>query len=218
MSGSSHRGLRCNQRSPLALAAVAIVASAGSLAPLIELLSGISPRCPAAILVAMHTGPQSILASLLSAHSPLHVKNAQHRERVRSGIVYVAPPERHVLVNADRTLSVVERERIRFVRPSGDWLLNSVAGSYADMGIAVILSGYRDDGARGALNVVRAGGEVIVQAPQTCKVPEMPSAALRMTGTPSVLAPAEIATALNRRLAGFDFDREWRRFEDPFAA
>ena len=68
----------------------------------------------AAVLVAMHTGPRSMLASVLAPHCRLRVKYAEDGEPLRPGTVYIAPALKHVVVNADRTMSVVERDRVRF--------------------------------------------------------------------------------------------------------
>ena len=82
----------------------------------------------------------------------------------------------------------------------------------------MVLSGYRDDGAQGAVHVQRAGGHVIVQDPDTCKVPEMPLAALRRARCDLTLPPEGIAAAIADRLASVDFKRERLRFNNPFAA
>jgi two-component system chemotaxis response regulator CheB len=218
MSGSGHNSARCKGRSARASAAVAFAASAGSLAPLMDVVSGFSRECPAAVIVAMHTGPRSVLPALLAPRCRLRVKHAEDGEPLRAGTVYIAPALRQVVVNADRTMSVLERDRVRFVRPSADWLFTSLAASYGEAAIAVVLSGYRDDGARGAVRVQRAGGHVIVQDPATCKVPEMPLAALQRTRSDSKLAPEFIVAAIADRLASVDFKRERLRFNNPFAA
>lgn len=62
----------------------------------------------------------------------LLVKEAEEGEVVKSGRAYVAPPNRHLLVNPDGTFSLSQSELVHFVRPSADLLFESVAASYRE--------------------------------------------------------------------------------------
>lgn len=72
------------------------------------------------------------MADILSRSTPLTVKQAQEGDRVLPGITYIAPPNRHLLVNPDGTLSLSQSELVHFVRPSADLLFESVAASFKD--------------------------------------------------------------------------------------
>ena len=87
------------------------------------------------------------MADILSRRTPLQVKQAEEGDRLYPATVYIAPPNRHLLVNADGTLSLSQSELVHFVRPSADLLFESVAASYQDRAIAVVLTGTGSDGA-----------------------------------------------------------------------
>jgi len=110
--------------------------------------------------------------------------------------VYIAMPDRHLLVNSDGTLSLSPSELVHFVRPSADMLFKSVAASYGDRAIAVVLTGTGTDGAMGAQTIKKMGGKVIVQDEETAEFSGMPSAALKATDVDFVLPLEEIATCL----------------------
>ena len=110
--------------------------------------------------------------------------------------VYIAPPDRHLLVNADGTLSLTQSELVHFVRPSADLLFESVAASYRDRAIAVVLSGSGSDGAMGAQAIKKMGGTVIAQDEATAEFPGMPSAVIKTRSVDFILPLAEIAPAL----------------------
>ena len=122
---------------------VAIAASAGGLNALSEVLSALPANFPATIVIVQHLDPRhrSLMADILSRRTPLKVKQAQEGDCLELGMVYIAPPNRHLLVNPDKTLSLTQSELVHFVRPSADLLFDSVAGSHKEQAIAVVLTG-----------------------------------------------------------------------------
>jgi len=198
-------------------AIVGFALSAGGLAPLMLVLSRLPSAFQAAVVVAQHTASGSALPALLQARSGMRVKFAESGEPVLAGVVYVCPPGRHVVANADRTLAVVDRGRLHFARPSADWLFESMAASYGDASVAVILSGYQHDGARGVVSIQRAGGSVIVQEPGTCDAPDMPEAAIRTGCATRILHPELISCAIVDRVHLLELERLTREFEEPFS-
>src|ERR687891_2545485 len=121
---------------------VALAASAGGLAALTHVLAALPGHFPAALVIVQHLDPRhrSLMADILSRRTSLRVKQAEEGDRLCSATVYIAPPNRHLLVNPDGTLSLSQSELVRFVRPSADLLFESVAASYKDRTIAVVLS------------------------------------------------------------------------------
>jgi two-component system chemotaxis response regulator CheB len=187
---------------------VAIAASAGGLRALTTVLSGIDRGFPASIAIVQHLDPRhrSLMADILSRHSQLDIKQAVEGDRVTAGGVFIAPPDRHLLVNADGTLSVSRTELVHFLRPSADLLFESVAASFKDRAIAVVLTGTGSDGARGLLAIKKMGGTVIVQDADTSEFSGMPTAALQ-TGTADFVLPlGEIASALTKLVVRVDGD------------
>jgi len=175
-----------------------MAASAGGLAALTQVLSSLPADLPVAIVVVQHLDPRhrSLMAEILSRRTSLQVKQAEDGERLNLKTVYIAPPDRHLLVNPDGTLFLSQSELVHFVRPSADLLFESVAASFKDRAIAVVLTGSGSDGAMGVQAIKKMGGKVIVQDKQSSDFFGMPSAAIQTGDADLVLPLSEIATAL----------------------
>ena len=178
---------------------VALAASAGGLQALSCVLAGLPASFPAATVVVQHLDPRhrSLIADILGRRTALKVREAREGDVLTAGVVFTAPPNRHLLVNPDATLSLSQSELVHFVRPSADLLFESVAASFRDRAIAVVLSGMGVDGAMGLRAVRKMGGTIIVQDEATSEFFGMPGAAIG-TGTANFILPLdEIAAALS---------------------
>lgn len=182
---------------------VAMVSSAGGLQALTSVLSDLPADFPAAVTVVQHLDPrhQSLMADILSRHTTLLAKEAREGDRLEPGIVYIAPPNRHLLVNPDGTLSLSQAALVHFVRPSADLLFESVAASYRERVVAVVLTGTGSDGATGVEAVKKMGGTVIAQDEDSSDFFGMPGAAIHTGCVDFVLPLAEIASALVKLVA-----------------
>ena len=136
------------------------------------------------------------MAEILSRSTSLHVKEAAEGDRLEPGTAFIAPPNRHLLVNPGGLLELTQSELVHFVRPSADLLFESVAASYRERAIAVVLSGTGSDGAMGLRGVKKMGGTVIVQEPASAEFRGMPDAAEETGVVDFVLPLASIAAAL----------------------
>ncbi len=177
---------------------VALAASAGGLQALSEVLSGLPADFPATLVVVQHLDPRhrSLMADILNRRTSLAVKEAEEGEKLVSGTVYIAPPDRHLLVNPDGSLSLSQSELVHFVRPSADLLFESVAASFRERVIAVVLTGTGSDASMGVKAVKKMGGTVIAQDEATSEFFGMPGATIR-TGTVDFVLPlSEVAQAL----------------------
>ncbi len=179
---------------------VAIAASAGGLNAISTILAKLQPDFPAAIVIVQHLDPhhRSLMAEVLSRRTALVVKQAEEGDVLKPGTVHIAPPDRHLLVNADGTVSLSRSELVHFVRPSGDLLFDSVAASYKERCIGVVLTGTGSDGAFGAESIKKVGGVVIAQNEHTSAFFGMPGAAIRTGAVDLVLPLDEIAATLIR--------------------
>ena len=177
---------------------IGIGASAGGVDALMRVLRDIEADLPAAILVVLHvpaTG-RSLLAPILDRRTDLDVVVAEDGAALEPGRVYVAPPDRHLMVSGGR-VRLGRGPKENAVRPAVDPMLRSLAAAYGEAAVAVVLSGALGDGSGGAIAVKQAGGTVIVQDPDDATVPSMPESALRAVGdVDAVLAAAEIGPAL----------------------
>jgi len=177
---------------------VALAASAGGLTALSRVLSALPSDFPAAVAVVQHLDPRhrSLMADILSRRTSLRVKQAEEGDVLTPAMVHIAPPNRHLLVNPDGTLSLSQSELVHFVRPSADLLFESVAASHKDRAIAVVLTGTGSDGAMGVQAIKKMGGTVIVQDEKTSQFFGMPAAAIQTGNADFILPLDEIASAL----------------------
>jgi two-component system, chemotaxis family, protein-glutamate methylesterase/glutaminase len=177
---------------------VALAASAGGLAALSQVLAPLPADFPAAVVVVQHLDPRhrSLMADILRRRTALQVKQAEEGDRVCCGMVNIAPPNRHLLVNPDGSLSLSQSELVHFVRPSADLLFESVAANYKDRAIAVVLTGTGSDGVMGIQAIKKMGGTVIAQDQQTSEFFGMPGAAIQSGNVDFILPLDEIGAAL----------------------
>lgn len=177
---------------------VALAASAGGLRAISEILAVLPADFLAAIVVVQHLDPRhrSLMADILSRRTTLKVREAQEGAQLNPGAAYIAPSNRHLLVNPDGTLSLSQSELVHFVRPSADLLFESVAASYKERAIAVVLSGTGSDGSMGVKAIKKMGGTVIVQDEKSSEFFGMPSAALQTGSVDFILPLDEIPSAL----------------------
>ena len=177
---------------------VAIAASLGGLKAISEILSALPLDFPAAIVVVQHLRPNnpSHLADILNRRTALIVRWAESGDQLRSRTVYVAPPNKHLLIDKDGTVFLSNLPKVNFVRPCADLLFESVATSFQQRAIAVVLTGSGSDGARSVQAIRKVGGMVLAQSEATCECFRMPSAAIDTGSVNLVLPLNQIAFAL----------------------
>ena len=177
---------------------VVIGASWGGLRAVKEVLDGLGDASPAPIVVAQHRGPGAgeRLAELLQRSTELTVREAEDKERLAPGSVYLAAPDYHTLVEADGTLALSTEGHVRHARPSIDVLFTTAAESYRERCVGVVLTGANADGAAGLARVAELGGAAIVQDPEMAERGEMPRAALTAVPAARVVPLAAIAAHL----------------------
>ena len=178
--------------------AIVIGASAGAL----EALSVILPALPTdfglPLIVVVHVPPdkRSMLAELFRAKCRIPVREAEDKEPISGGTVYFAPPDYHLLIEAEKSLSLSSDEPVLFSRPSIDVLFESAADAYGSALIAIILTGANQDGAKGMKAVVEAAGVALVQNPDGAFASAMPEAAIEMCPGARVMSLDAIAAYL----------------------
>lgn len=177
---------------------VAIAASAGGLKALSRVLGQLPEDFPVPIVVVQHLDPRhrSLMDEILDKRTPLRVKQAEAGDHPEGGTVYIAPPNHHLLVDGDSSLLLTQSEMVHFVRPSADLLFESVAGTYKERCIAVVLTGSGQDGGMGVEAVKKMGGIVIAQNEETADFFGMPETAIETGCVDLVLDLDEIAPRL----------------------
>ena len=177
---------------------VAIGASWGGLDVLRTILQRLPAELDAAIAIAQHRAREShrtAFRDLLGAVAPLRVCEADNKDEIRTGTVYVAAPDYHLLVEGG-TLALSTEGPVLYARPSIDVLLETAAESFREGCVGVVLTGANEDVSRGLARVAELGGTAIVQDPATATRTEMPEAALAAVPDALVAAPEGIADAI----------------------
>ncbi|MEU8222476.1 chemotaxis protein CheB [Kribbella sp. NPDC048915] len=177
---------------------VAVASSAGGIRALSQLLGALPSSFPVPIVVVQHLDPrhETVIADVLGRRSLMPVQLAQPGEQAQPGTVYIAPPDRHLLVGSGGELTLTTSELVHFVRPSADLLFESVAGAYGARAIACVLTGAGSDGAMGASAIRSRGGTVIAEDPESAEFRGMPDAAVGTGSVDFVLPLDEIADVL----------------------
>lgn len=187
-------------RSKIQYEAIVIGTSAGGLDALGVILPALDPRLPVPILIVQHisASSDSFIVTYFDRLCRLHVKEAEEKELLRPGIVYFAPPDYHVLIEDDRTISLSNEEKVNYSRPSIDILFETASWAYGKHLIGIILTGANWDGAAGSEMIKKSGGLTIVQDPRTAAVSRMPESVLERIKPSCVLKLEEIAPFINQ--------------------
>lgn len=199
-----------------AVEAIVIGGSAGALEALGALLPALPADLAAPVLLVLHLPARrpSLLGEVLAARTRLRVKEAEDKEPLAPGTLYLACPDYHLLVERDRRLALSVDDPVHFSRPSIDVLFESAADAFGPALVGVLLSGANEDGAAGLARIAARGGRALAQTPETAQVPTMPEAGLRRAAPCAALSPAALGAHLTN-LAGRRADRGGASLETP---
>jgi two-component system chemotaxis response regulator CheB len=179
---------------------IVIGASAGGVDALKTLAASLPRGFPAPVFIVLHVGEVSYMPEILARAATLPVVRPISGERIAASSIYVAPPDRHMLLHDDHIL-LRRGPRENLARPAIDPLFRSAACSFGARTIGVILTGSLSDGASGLHAVKRCGGIAIVQEPDDALVPDMPRNALRVVDADHRVALSELGSLLSRLVA-----------------
>ena len=138
-----------------------------------------------------------MLVPLLQAKCQITVKEAEDKEPLVGGVIYFAPSDYHLLIEADGALALSTDEAVNYSRPSIDVLFESAADTYGPRLVGVILTGANHDGAAGLKAVIEAGGAAIVEDPAEAYASAMPEAALEACPSAKTMTLAAVASYLS---------------------
>jgi two-component system, chemotaxis family, protein-glutamate methylesterase/glutaminase len=164
-----------------------------------QLVADLPADLPASVFVVHHFPAQSVsvLPSILNRAGPLPASQPADGEPIVPGRIYVARPDRHMVLRRDRIrLTLGPREHGH--RPALDPLFRSAARHFGPRVIGVVLSGTLDDGTTGLLAIKQAGGQAVVQDPEQAAFPGMPVSAIQHVPVDHVVGPAELGPLLTR--------------------
>lgn len=180
---------------------IGIGTSLGGTAALQILLPAFPPEFPAAITLVFHraNGTDESLLRFLLKNCRLPVEEAQDKTPIRSGRLYFAPPDYHLLAEGDHFALSTEAP-VSYARPSIDVFFESIAEGYGNKAIGIVLTGAGHDGAAGLVAIKRRDGLTIIQAPATAECASMPNAAWDTGQVDLMLSPQEIVPFLVKHL------------------
>jgi two-component system chemotaxis response regulator CheB len=177
---------------------IVIGTSAGGMPALTRLVAQLPATLPAAVLVVQHLSPDSTgepLVHRLAQHTGLHCQLALNGAALEAGHLYLAPPDRHLLVKDDHLL-VTKGPHENTYRPAADALFRSAAVEYDSFTIGVVLTGMLHDGTAGLDFIKRCGGTAVVQDPADAEFSSMPASALRSVAIDYVVPLDEMGRLL----------------------
>lgn len=185
---------------------VAIGASLGGLNALTVVLGSLPKDFPVPVAVVQHRHPDADdgLSALLQKYTHLIVKDAEDKEEILPGKVYLAPADYHLLVEGRNAymgsphFALSTEGAVIYTRPSIDVLFESAADAYAQKVIGVVLSGANHDGTKGLARIKARGGKTVVQQPQTAECHIMPASAIASVMVDKILPLTEIACFLTQ--------------------
>lgn len=178
---------------------IVIGSSAGGMEALRKILSVLPENFNLPIIIVQHISPSSdnYITKYLDKLCKLEVKEADEKENIQVGKVYFAPPNFHLLVERDKTLSLSTDSRVNFARPSIDILFETAAWAYGSSLIGIILTGANFDGSSGLKIIKDFGGLTIVQDPKTAHSATMPEYAIASTKVDHILPIDKIGEFLS---------------------
>jgi two-component system chemotaxis response regulator CheB len=174
--------------------------SSGSLDVLLTIFPLLQPLRNAAMIVVLHrkNSWDSMLPEVFSQRSSLFIKEAEEKEKMKAGWIYIAPADYHLLIEKDGSLSLDVSEKINFSRPSIDVCMETAAEAYHHKVIGILLSGANADGVIGLQKIKQCGGFTIAQNPASADFDYMPKQAIERGVVSAVLLPKEMADYINR--------------------
>jgi two-component system chemotaxis response regulator CheB len=181
-------------------AVIAIGGSAGSLEVILELTNRLPLFSSVIIIIVVHrkADNDSILEDLI-AHKTLYpVKEVEDKDAIVPGTIYIAPPDYHLLVENRNFFSLDTSEKIHFSRPSIDVTFESVAETFTNHVMGILLSGANADGAAGLARIKELGGRTLVQTPESAEISIMPQQAINRNIVDTIVAPAQISDEVVR--------------------
>jgi two-component system, chemotaxis family, protein-glutamate methylesterase/glutaminase len=176
---------------------IVVGASAGGVEAFSRLVADLPAGLPASVFMVLHIPPMagSALPEILGRRAQLPVAHAIDGEPIEPARIYVAPPNRHLMLRPGR-VRVVPGPKENGHRPAVDPLFRSAAVAYGRRVVAVVLSGSLDDGTAGLRAVKNRGGVAVVQDPDEALYRSMPLHAVEGDHPDLILPVAEIGKAL----------------------
>ena len=178
--------------------AIVIGVSSGGMNAMKIIFSQLPNEFGIPIIIVQHIGSHSenMWIKLLNERSNIELIEAEEKEKIERGKVYIAPANYHLLIERDKTFTLTIDERVNYARPSIDVLFETAAEAYQNKLIGVVLTGSNNDGTKGLQRIKECGGLTIVQDPDTAESYYMPASAIASFLPDHILPLEEIVKLL----------------------
>lgn len=179
---------------------VLIGGSAGSISILLEVIPALREDISFPIVIIIHRKNSigSVLSNILNSKTLLEVVDAEEKDVLTKGKIYIAPSDYHLLIENDHSLSLDFSEKVKYSRPSIDITFYSAAEIFKEKTVAILLSGANSDGVDGLNWIKKYNGTTIVQNPDTAEFKYMPLQAINHSIVDKILNPYEMAEFINK--------------------
>lgn len=177
---------------------IVVGTSAGGLQAFAVLAEVLPHDYPIPIVLVQHRVKEhnDLLEEVLQSKCRITIKQADEKESLQSGMVYTAPPDYHLLIERDKTLSLSSDEQVNYSRPSIDVSFESAALAFKSHVLGILLTGANSDGTNGLLTIKAKGGFTLVQTPEEALFKTMPEAAIKAGAAMQILSLKQIADFL----------------------
>lgn len=154
--------------------------SSGGMGALSNLTAPLPVDYPFPLVVVQHRSQdeRKLLEEILQTKTKMKVSQANEKEYIVSGHVYIAPPGYHLLIEHDLSFSLTSDEPVNYSRPSIDVLFQSAAEVFGKRAVGVVLTGANRDGTNGIISIKEMGGITIAEDPREAAFPYMPGSAI----------------------------------------
>lgn len=182
--------------------AIVIGGSAGSFQVITKILAELNPQMDLPIILCLHRlkHVRNGFVEALSIKAKRPIVEPMDKEKIKKGIVYLAPANYHLYLELGYQFAISTEEMVNNSRPSIDLTFDTVSYVYKDKVLGIMLSGANKDGAWGMKRLKDRGGYAIVQDPAECTIDTMTTATIKITQVDKVLKTDQIIRLLNTEL------------------
>lgn len=154
--------------------------SAGSLSVVLSIIRHFPKSMTIPLILVFHRkqSEDNVLLDVMKSRSHYRVREIEDKDVIEHGVIYLAPPDYHVLIEKDRSMTLDDSEKVNFSRPSIDVTFESASDVFGPSLMCILLSGANADGADGLFHASRAGAFTVVQDPLDAEIAYMPEQAL----------------------------------------
>jgi len=169
--------------------------SAGALVVVLQIIQSLIPGMALSVLIVLHRkqAEENVLLEVLRSKTKFQVFEAEDKDEMRPGVIYIAPADYHVLIEKDHTITLDDSEKVNYSRPSIDVSFESAAEVYGPSLTCVLLSGANADGVDGLINAKARGAKIVIQDPKSAEFVYMPQQALKAIKPDLLLTDANIS-------------------------